>query len=159
MNNQVMVDRVLLENIRQTLISVSAIDAFGPELFKALNCSPPAPIPDAGEGADDYSKFEAWHDEAYGPQGKYNPIRSLDRWPEETGLGYQDDTVAAQFFAYCGAARIVSALQPRAMVAPSGWQLVPVEPTQEMVAAGDKDYSFSVAKTYRAMLAASCAWR
>ena len=49
------------------------------------------------------AKFENWHNKSYGPQGEFNPVRSLDRWPENAGLGYQDSTVQAQFFAFCGA--------------------------------------------------------
>ena len=61
---------------------------------------------------------------------------------------------------------IVSALQAdhiehvRAMVVPDGWQLVPVEPTEDMQAAGQasgKNCAFSYAACYRAMLAASSA--
>jgi hypothetical protein len=51
----------------------------------------------------DRALFEAWHNEFYGPQGKYNPIRSLDMHPEETGLGYEDPTVQAQFVSFRGA--------------------------------------------------------
>jgi hypothetical protein len=45
--------------------------------------------------------------------------------------------------------------QPNAMVVPDGYKLVPAVPTPEMVAAGDKSYSFSVAKIFNAMLAAA----
>ncbi|MFV3014741.1 hypothetical protein ACM9HO_03330 [Pseudomonas sp. KHB2.9] len=38
---------------------------------------------------------------------------------------------------------------------PEGYKLVPVEPTEAMNHAGDMDYSWNVAKIYRAMLAAA----
>lgn len=47
--------------------------------------------------------FEAWHNNAYGTQNKYNPIRSLDYDTFDVGLGYDDPVVSAQFFAFCGA--------------------------------------------------------
>jgi len=46
----------------------------------------------------------------------------------------------------------------RAMVVPDGWQLVPVDPTEDMQAAGQasgKNCAFSYAACYRAMLAAA----
>jgi hypothetical protein len=49
------------------------------------------------------TQFEAWHNKFYGPQGKFNPVRSLARWPVDTGLGYRDATVQAQVCAFEGA--------------------------------------------------------
>lgn len=48
---------------------------------------------------EQYRRFEAWHDEFYGPQDKFNPIRSTERG-DEYGLSYLDPVVAAQFCAY-----------------------------------------------------------
>lgn len=53
--------------------------------------------------ADERSAFEAWHNQAYGPQDKYNPIRSLAYDSAGVGLGYDDTTVMAQFHAFKGA--------------------------------------------------------
>jgi len=52
---------------------------------------------------DERSAFEAWHNQAYGPQDKYNPIRSLAYDSAGVGLGYDDTTVMAQFHAFKGA--------------------------------------------------------
>lgn len=60
---------------------------------------------------EDRSRFETWHNEFYGPQDKFNPIRSLDLHPEETGLGYEDPTVQAQFCAFQGALAAAAALK------------------------------------------------
>lgn len=59
----------------------------------------------------DRALFEAWHNEFYGPQDTYNPIRSLDLHPEETGLGYEDPTVQAQFCSFQGALAAAAALK------------------------------------------------
>jgi hypothetical protein len=40
-------------------------------------------------------------------------------------------------------------------VAPEGWKLVPIEPTELMVRRGDQNYSWSVAKIYKAMIDAA----
>ncbi|TWC17114.1 hypothetical protein FBY06_11838 [Pseudomonas sp. SJZ085] len=37
-------------------------------------------------------------------------------------------------------------------VAPEGWKLVPIEPTELMIRRGDQNYSWSVAKIYKAMI-------
>lgn len=57
--------------------------------------------------------FEKWHDEFYGPQDKYSGIRSLERFPKESGLGdsYIDSTVCAQFTAFKAIQPELSALQ------------------------------------------------
>ena len=47
-------------------------------------------------------KFEAWHNDFYGPQDQYNQIRSLRHFDEEIGLGYVDPVVQAQFCAFQG---------------------------------------------------------
>ncbi len=47
-------------------------------------------------------KFEAWHNDFYGPQDQYNQIRSLRHFDEEIGLGYVDPVVQAQFCAFKG---------------------------------------------------------
>jgi hypothetical protein len=45
-------------------------------------------------------RFEAWHNEFYGPQSEFNLIRSLDY---DDRIGYLDCTVQAQFCAFEGA--------------------------------------------------------
>lgn len=55
--------------------------------------------------------FEKWHNEFYGPQDRFNPIRSLDLHPDETGLGYEDPTVQAQFCAFQGALASAAAIK------------------------------------------------
>lgn len=57
--------------------------------------------------------FEKWHDEFYGPQDKFAGIRSLERFPEESGLGdsYLDSTVCAQFTAFKAAQSELAALR------------------------------------------------
>ena len=42
---------------------------------------------------------------------------------------------------------------PAPVAAPDGWKLVPVEPTELMICRGDQNYSWSVAKIYKAMIA------
>lgn len=41
---------------------------------------------------------------------------------------------------------------PPAPVAPEGWKLVPIEPTELMIRRGNQNYSWSVAKIYKAMI-------
>lgn len=62
--------------------------------------------------SEDRARFEKWHSEFYGPQDKYNPIRSLELHGEGTGLGYVDPTVQAQFCAFQGAATVVERQEP-----------------------------------------------
>jgi hypothetical protein len=47
-----------------------------------------------------------------------------------------------------------NAIHPRAMVVPDGWQLVPAEPTREMLVAGGK-IAIGIVPIYAAMLAAA----
>lgn len=55
------------------------------------------------ELAEDRVRFEKWHNEFYGPQDKFNPIRSLAHDSFSVGLGYDDPTVQAKFCAFRGA--------------------------------------------------------
>jgi hypothetical protein len=55
------------------------------------------------ELAEDRVRFEKWHNDFYGPQDKFNPIRSLAHDSFSVGLGYDDPTVQAQFCAFRGA--------------------------------------------------------
>lgn len=57
--------------------------------------------------------FEKWHNEFYGPQDRFNPVRSLDRCPEETGLGYEDSVTQAQFCAFEGTMKLAAPEAPR----------------------------------------------
>lgn len=52
------------------------------------------------ELAEDRVRFEKWHNDFYGPQDKFNPIRSLAHDSFSVGLGYDDPTVQAQFCAF-----------------------------------------------------------
>lgn len=58
------------------------------------------------------AEFEEWHNKFYGPQSKYNPIRSLAYDSCEVGLGYDDPVVQAQFVSFCGALDAKTAEQP-----------------------------------------------
>lgn len=79
---------------------------------------------------DDRARFEKWHNEFYGPQDKYNPIRSLELHDEETGLGYVDTTVQAQFCAFQGASGdLLSAL---IAITNSGPDAIPIKEAFEM---------------------------
>jgi hypothetical protein len=53
-------------------------------------------------------KFEEWHNKTYGTMG----VRSLLRYPKETGLGYMDEAVQAQFFLFCELSKDPSPLTP-----------------------------------------------
>lgn len=67
-----------------------------------LYAAPPAAANQAG--ISERERFEAWHNRFYGPQDKYNPIRSLAWDSCGVGLGYDDPIVQAQFVAFCGSA-------------------------------------------------------
>lgn len=41
---------------------------------------------------------------------------------------------------------------PTPVAVPDGWKLVPIEPTELMIRRGDQNYSWSVAKIYKAMI-------
>lgn len=97
----------------------------------------PAPTPDAGGGV------EAWFTEDYLTDKSattYDPVVA-DRWRAK---GWP-------------VTRLVSALQASAMVVPDGWQLVPVEMSDEMHAAYLDQYGrgLGIYWIYKAMLAAS----
>lgn len=42
--------------------------------------------------------------------------------------------------------------RPAPVAVPEGWKLVPIEPTELMIRRGDQNYSWSVAKIYKAMI-------
>lgn len=58
--------------------------------------------------------FEKWHNEFYGPQDRFNPIRSLERHDQGTGLGYVDPVVQAQICAFEGALKLRAVLAQEA---------------------------------------------
>ncbi len=88
-------------------------------------------------------------------------------WPDECGGGgftTLDETAARNYMAgareYQPGPKLVPLYAAPVHVAPAGWQLVPVEPTVEMLIAGDDSVahindSVSTSAIYRAMLASA----
>ena len=67
-------------------------------LKEALTILGPKPVAHPSQDV----AFEQWHNDFYGLPDKYNQIRSLELYDEETGLGYVDTTVNAQCRAFNG---------------------------------------------------------
>ncbi len=124
MSDQVMIDRKILEGIRQRLISMGAIDDFGPELFQALNIRKPVSANPAGEVpevVDERALFDQWF-----------------RRDQLIADSIDTTFISAAFLPYrawAARARIVAALQARAVVMPERMAAIPTVKGADLTAA------------------------
>ena len=164
MNSQVLIEllrdiRIILQHTKYKTESVEAsrVDALR-RIDYAL--ATPAPIPDAGDEVEVAAYLNEWMTRDGGGM-RVRPAlsRSSEEWLKRE-YGPSAKVVKSEpLMTVAQHNRIVSALQDSAVV-PDGWKLVPVEPTEDMQAAGQasgKNCAFSYAACYRAMLAASSA--
>lgn len=183
MNSQALIDRKFLQGLKflleqpRTKIDAKYTLIYG--VARALEA--PAPVPDAGEGVevvcwrtnrDQDPTFPRLHKTEDEAQGWVDCCNNGPRITKESlmtvaqhnrivsALSAKLESAINGWMATAEVGVSLSALQASAMVVPDGWKLVPVEPTEDMQAAGQasgKNCSFSYAACYRAMLAASSA--
>jgi hypothetical protein len=114
------------------------------------------------QDGDERARFEAWHNDFYGPQDYYNPIRSLGYDTGDVGMGYDDPTVQAQFCAFQGALKQAALASNKAAAEQSaGYKMVPAELADsiiDLILGVDKDIGHlraSIRGTYRDAVASN----